>query len=94
MPTDLYVLALPLAGGHKALALIAFLGGLSAATCMVVVATLALSLMVAHHFIAPLRVRAGWGQGGEIGPARRRALGPPRARSSSSSCSPGPTAAC
>ncbi len=65
IPTDLYVLALPLASGHNWLALIAFMGGLSAATCMVVVATLALSLMVAHHFIAPLRVRAGWGQGGE-----------------------------
>ena len=65
IPTDLYVLALPLASGHNWLALVAFLGGLSAATCMVVVATLALSLMVAHHFIAPLRVRAGWGQGGE-----------------------------
>jgi signal transduction histidine kinase/Na+/proline symporter/CheY-like chemotaxis protein len=65
IPTDLYVLALPLASGHNWLALIAFLGGLSAATCMVVVATLALSLMVAHHFIAPMRVRAGWGQGGE-----------------------------
>jgi signal transduction histidine kinase/CheY-like chemotaxis protein len=32
---------------------------------MVVVATLALSLMVANHFIAPLRLRAGWGQNEE-----------------------------
>jgi signal transduction histidine kinase/Na+/proline symporter len=62
VPSDLYVLALPLARGQHALALVAFLGGLSAATSMVVVATLALSLMVVNHFIAPLRVRAGWGR--------------------------------
>ena len=61
VPSDLYVLALPLALGKSGLALFAFLGGLSAATSMVIVATLALSLMVANHLIAPLRVRAGWG---------------------------------
>ena len=61
VPSDLYVLALPLAQGRSGLALLAFLGGLSAATSMVVVATLALSLMIANHFIAPLRVRGGWG---------------------------------
>jgi len=62
VPSDLYVLALPLARGQHGLALVAFLGGLSAATSMVVVATLALSLMIVNHFIAPLRVRAGWGR--------------------------------
>ena len=60
--SDMYVLALPLARGEHGLALVAFLGGLSAATSMVVIATLALSLMVVNHFIAPLRVRAGWGR--------------------------------
>jgi len=65
VPSDLYLLALPLAHGDHALALLAFLGSLSASTCMVVVATLALSLMVANHFIAPLRLRAGWGQNEE-----------------------------
>ncbi|WP_266169074.1 hybrid sensor histidine kinase/response regulator [Dyella subtropica] len=62
VPSDLYVLALPMARGQYGLALMAFLGGLSAATSMVVVATLALSLMVVNHFIAPLRVHAGWGR--------------------------------
>ncbi|MGN6227048.1 MAG: PAS-domain containing protein [Dyella sp.] len=62
VPQDLYVLALPMAQERHGLALVAFLGGLSAATSMVVVATLALSLMVVNHFIAPLRVRAGWGR--------------------------------
>jgi len=61
--SDMYVLALPLSRGDRGLALVAFLGGLSAATGMVVVATLTLSLMVVNHFIAPLRVRAGWGRG-------------------------------
>ena len=60
--SDMYVLALPLARGEHGLALVAFLGGLSAATSMVVIATLALSLMVVNHFVAPLRVRAGWGR--------------------------------
>ncbi len=69
VPSDLYVLALPLAQGHGVLALMAFLGGLSAATSMVVVATLALSLMIGNHWIAPVRVRAGWGRatvGGDL----------------------------
>ncbi len=63
VPSDLYVLALPLSREHDVLALVAFLGGLSAATSMVVVATLALSLMIGNHWIAPLRVHAGWGRG-------------------------------
>ncbi len=60
--SDLYVLALPLAHGQETAALLGFLGGMSAATSMVVVATLALSLMVANHFVAPLRVLSGWAQ--------------------------------
>jgi signal transduction histidine kinase/Na+/proline symporter/CheY-like chemotaxis protein len=80
VPSDLYLLALPLAHGERTLALFAFLGSLSASTCMVVVATLALSLMVANHFIAPLRLRAGWGQNekndlrGEVVWQRRAAI--------------------
>jgi Na+/proline symporter/CheY-like chemotaxis protein/anti-sigma regulatory factor (Ser/Thr protein kinase) len=80
IPSDLYVLALPLAQGKAGLALLAFLGGLSAATSMVVVATLALSLMIANHLVAPLRVRAGWGRGapgdlrGEVLMQRRLAI--------------------
>lgn len=80
VPSDLYVLALPMARGQHGLALMAFLGGLSAATSMVVVATLALSLMVVNHFIAPLRVRAGWARDergdlrGEVINQRRMAI--------------------
>lgn len=64
VPSDLYVLALPLADGHGGLALLAFLGGLSAATGMVIVATLALSLMISNHWLTPLLVRGAWRQEG------------------------------
>lgn len=60
VPSDLYVLALPLAQGHHGLALFAFLGGLSAATGMVVVSTLTLSLMISNHWLAPGLLRGAW----------------------------------
>jgi len=60
VPSDLYVLALPLSQGHEALALLAFLGGLSAATGMIILATLALSIMIGNHWLAPLLVRHTW----------------------------------
>ncbi|MDC8011414.1 hybrid sensor histidine kinase/response regulator [Tahibacter soli] len=68
VPSDLYVLALPLATGHPNLALLAFLGGLSAATGMVILATLALSLMIGNHWLAPVMLRAGWARrhGGDL----------------------------
>jgi PAS domain S-box-containing protein len=69
VPSDLYVLALPLAQGHGGLALLGFLGGLSAATGMVILATLSLSLMIGNHWLAPLRVLGAWAQPG--GPSRR-----------------------
>ena len=71
VPSDLYVLALPLAQGHEALALLAFLGGLSAATGMVILATLSLSVMISNHWLAPLLVRGAWGLGGGRGPDLR-----------------------
>lgn len=60
VPSDLYVLALPLSQGQNALALFAFLGGLSAATGMVVVSTLTLSLMIGNHWFAPGLLRGAW----------------------------------
>ncbi|GAB3331443.1 hybrid sensor histidine kinase/response regulator [Marilutibacter aestuarii] len=60
IPSDLYVLALPLSQGQHALALLAFLGGLSAATGMVVVSTLTLSLMIGNHWFAPGLLRGAW----------------------------------
>lgn len=51
---DLFVLTLPLAAGQNGIALLAFLGGLSAATSMVIVATIALSTMVSNHIVLPI----------------------------------------
>ena len=60
VPSDMYVLALPLSQGHEGLALFAFLGGLSAATGMVVVSTLTLGLMITNHWFAPGLLRGVW----------------------------------
>ena len=57
---DLFVLTVPLATGAEGLALFAFIGGLSAATSMVIVATLALAVMISTHLVAPeLAARRG-----------------------------------
>ncbi|WP_374604464.1 PAS-domain containing protein [Arenimonas sp.] len=74
VPSDLYVLALPLAHGQEALALLAFLGGLSAATGMVILATLALSVMIGNHWLAPVLVRGRWSGGGGEGADLRGAV--------------------
>ncbi len=60
VPSDLYVLALPLSQGREDLALLAFLGGLSAGTGMVIVSTLTLSLMIGNHWLTPLWLRGVW----------------------------------
>jgi Na+/proline symporter/signal transduction histidine kinase len=54
---DTYVLALPLAAGHSWLALLTYLGGLSAASSMIIVETIALSVMMSNHLLMPLLVR-------------------------------------
>jgi Na+/proline symporter len=55
---DLFVLGLPLATGADGLALFAFIGGLSAATGMVIVASVALSTMFCNEVAMPLLMRA------------------------------------
>jgi len=55
---ETFVLSLPLATGHGALALIAFVGGLSAATGMVIVEAIAVSTMVSNDWVMPLVLRA------------------------------------
>lgn len=54
---DNFVLLLPLAAGQPALALLAFIGGLSAATGMVIVETIAVSTMVCNELVVPLLLR-------------------------------------
>ncbi|MBB6468919.1 Na+/proline symporter/signal transduction histidine kinase/CheY-like chemotaxis protein [Aminobacter lissarensis] len=55
--SDLYVLSLPLFKGQDLLAMIAFIGGLSAATAMVIVASVALSIMISNDLVIPIFVR-------------------------------------
>ncbi len=56
---DAYVLTVPLALGAHALALLVFLGGISAATSMVIVESVALATMVSNDWIAPWWLRRG-----------------------------------
>ncbi|HSF94269.1 MAG TPA: sensor histidine kinase [Thermohalobaculum sp.] len=51
---DLFVLTLPLAEDRHDLALLAFLGGFSSATSMVIVASIAVSTMVSNHVVMPV----------------------------------------
>lgn len=55
---DLFVLTLPLALGQDGLAMLAFLGGFSAATSMVIIAAIALATMVSNHIVVPLWLRS------------------------------------
>lgn len=54
---DLFVLTLPLSQGQNMLAMLAFLGGFSSATSMVIVAAIALSTMVSNHIFTPIWLR-------------------------------------
>lgn len=54
---DDFVLALPLSEDQQTLALIVFIGGLSAATGMVIVETIALSTMVSNSLVLPALLR-------------------------------------
>ncbi len=54
LDADTYVLRLPLAYGQSKLALLVFIGGMSAATGMVIVETIALSTMISNNLIMPI----------------------------------------
>ena len=54
---DTFVLMLPMAHGREALALLVFIGGLSAATGMVIVETIALSTMICNDLVMPVLLR-------------------------------------
>jgi Na+/proline symporter/nitrogen-specific signal transduction histidine kinase len=56
---DTFVLAVPMAERQPLLALIAFIGGLSAATGMIIVETVALATMVCNDLVMPLLLRVG-----------------------------------
>ncbi len=54
---DTFVLTLPMLHRREALALLVFIGGLSAATGMIIVETIALSTMICNDLVMPVLVR-------------------------------------
>src|ERR1700704_751506 len=52
--SDMYVLALPMEANSPLLSVVVFVGGLSAATAMVIVECVALSIMVSNDIVLPL----------------------------------------
>ncbi len=54
---DTFVLSLPMAEHQEALALFVFIGGMSAATGMVIVETIALSTMICNELVMPILLR-------------------------------------
>ncbi|WP_374408162.1 ATP-binding protein [Hydrogenophaga sp.] len=64
MDPETFVLSLPLSAGWHGLALVAFVGGLSAATGMVIVEAIAVSTMVCNDLVMPLLLRARAGRAG------------------------------
>ena len=62
---DTYTLALPILFDQEALTVLAFLGGFSAASGMVIVATVALSTMVSNDIVMPLLLRSGRAAGSQ-----------------------------
>ncbi|HET7884940.1 MAG TPA: hybrid sensor histidine kinase/response regulator [Bradyrhizobium sp.] len=61
--SDMYVLALPVEGDAPLLSVAVFVGGLSAATAMVIVESVALSVMVSNDIIMPLVLQRRRGDG-------------------------------
>ncbi len=68
---DTFVLTLPMAEKQEWLALLVFIGGLSAATGMVIVETIALSTMVCNDLVMPVLLRMR-----SAAPERARATSP------------------
>src|SRR6478672_8369459 len=57
--SDMFVLALPIEGNAVLLSIGVFIGGLSAATAMVIVECVALSIMVSNDIVVPLVLQRG-----------------------------------
>src|SRR5438874_5404831 len=78
--SDMFVLALPLAAHSNLFTIAAFVGGLSAATAMVIVESVALAIMVSNDILMPLVLQrreeliAGRNVGGLLLAVRRMAI--------------------
>ncbi len=64
---DMVVLALPLADEAHVIALITFIGGLSAATAMVIVESVAIAIMISNDIAAPILLRRKGLQQSDLG---------------------------
>src|SRR5690606_25522148 len=60
MDPEMFVLSLPMNEGAVALTLFAYIGGLSAATGMLIVETIAISTMVCNDLVMPALLRQPW----------------------------------
>ena len=58
---DTFVLTLPMVSAKEALALLVFIGGMSAATGMVIMETIALSTMICNDLVMPVLLRLPFG---------------------------------
>ncbi len=68
---DMFVLTMPIAAGRTDIALLAFLGGFSSGTSMVIVSCIALSTMISNHILMPLALRSPTWQRGAGGDVQR-----------------------
>ncbi|RIK84955.1 MAG: sodium:solute symporter [Hyphomicrobiales bacterium] len=71
---DMFTLTLPLAAGHDGLALFAFIGGFSSATSMIILESIALSIMVSNHIVVPIMLRLTANEGIGDGQGVRRLI--------------------
>ncbi|MEL6877398.1 MAG: two-component system sensor protein, partial [Pseudomonadota bacterium] len=71
---DTIVMALPLATGNEVLAVLVFIGGVSASAGMIVVASVALSTMITNDLIAPVVFRQALSGAGDRSYLARRLL--------------------
>lgn len=55
---DYYVLSIPMMQNQEWLAMTTWIGGLSAATGMIIIETIALSIMISNHLVIPLLLRS------------------------------------
>ncbi len=72
---DTFVLSIPLAYGHEIMALIVYIGGLSAATGMVIVSVTALSIMISNNLVIPFLLKSAMVRGRIVNDVGQRLLG-------------------
>ena len=68
---DMFVLTLPMQAESNGIAILAFLGGFSSATSMVIVACIAISTMLSNHIVMPVALRLNWVRASVSGEIRR-----------------------